>query len=645
MRSLTNNFKIYFLILSSLFILVIDVVAQSWQALNSTPFRTHHSNGIGHNDKAYVIQGTHEENEPNNLWEYNSDNDLWTIIGAFPGEARELAIGDDWEGKYYFGAGFGESNGPLSDLWVFDPVDQSFTELPSCPCPGRGHPALIAQNDKVLLGAGSGDGGDLDDWWEFDLNTETWTQKEDIPGGNRHHPFFFGFENKAYIGGGHIDNWMEWNMDTDTWTEIDNLPGGRVAGTQIDYDGLGIILAGDEIDHGNLPINQTFMVFDPQTGEWDYMPALPDGSRWAPSSFILNDELYFFGGYGYNGANDSLMWKFDFALFDCLPPSDLNVLNLEESSADLFWQTNSSAISDTLKWRKEGNPNWNIIANPQAVFQLTDLEVCQNYEFKVISECASLGSSSEIFTFRTKGCGICLDIDYCDIPVGLAGNTEFIQEVQINNYINTSGNNNGFGNFITTGLEPIVIGETFELRLTPGLPDNNSFPLNFTVWIDFNADGEFEFNEIVVSENGVENQITESILVPTSASTGIIRMRILYGFNSPASACDNGLFEFGELEDYCLNLENLSSVYTQVDDREFAIHPNPIQHSFSIAGNFSIDQKHDLTILDIVGKTVLTIEDFEINKAIDLSSFSSGVYFIKINSGSKHISTLRAVKQ
>jgi len=206
--------------------------AQSWEQLNDSPFIDDHTNGFGFEGKAYVFRGIPRNNgngDANEVWVYTPETDTWELIGEFPGAARRISIGDDWNGKYYYGFGIGGPDGLLNDLWEFDPVDNSFTQLPSCPCVGRSHPSLIAHNDKIFMGAGSSFGGDLKDWWEYDMITQEWTQKEDIPGTIRHHMFHFSSGEYVYVGGGHVENWNRWDPALDEWTPIDDLPKGRVA--------------------------------------------------------------------------------------------------------------------------------------------------------------------------------------------------------------------------------------------------------------------------------------------------------------------------------------------------------------------------------------------------------------------------------
>ncbi len=380
-----------------------------WIQLNDTPFETHHSNGFGLNGKGYVIEGSFSGDDPNAsnmLWEYQPLTDEWMAMLQVPGPGRNIAIGDDMDGKYYYGFG-ANSDGALTDVWVFDPVDTSFTELPSCPCVGRSHPAFVAHNNKIFMGSGSSYEGDLNDWWVLDLATNTWTQRDDIPGAVRHHPFQFGIDNAIYVGGGHISNWSKYDIETNTWSAIDDFPGGRVAGTQFSHDGKGYVLSGDDENHGPLFSNQLFLQYDPADNLWRELPPHPGTNKWACSSLIIDDILYFFGGIEYEDSayGNASMFSFNMSKLACLAPASLNVVDLTDTSAGLFWSSNGSSIADTLKYRKVGETEWTIEVNAQAVHPITNLEVCQDYEFTVVSNCDSLVSDyAPVFTFTTDGC-------------------------------------------------------------------------------------------------------------------------------------------------------------------------------------------------------------------------------------------------
>lgn len=626
-------------------LMTFTIYAQNWEEIGNPPFQTDHSNGFGYNGKGYIIEGSSQGQSNNRVWEYTAATNTWSQITSFPGTSRGFAIGDSWNDKYYFGFGYGGNNGILNDLWEFNPVDLSFTQLPSCPCEGRGHPALIAHNDKIFIGAGSGNNDDLEDWWVYDMLSQEWTQKEDVPGGLRHHPFFFGLENKVYIGGGHQDSWWAYDMDMETWTAIDDLPQGRVAGTQFNFQGKGFVLGGDDADHSHVPDDESFMMYDSELDKWKKLASLPNGSRWAPSSFIIDGQVFFFGGENYDVGQDVSMWKYDLSFLTCLPAQDLMAVDLTDSYAELFWDS-SSNTADTLKWRKVGDPSWEIIVGPEVFYPLSGLETCQEYEFEIASACTFIPINSETYTFFTKGCGTCLDFDYCP-PPALTGSAidGYINEVKINDYVNTSGSDDGYGNFAVNNAESLVRGESFDLSVELG---GNNF-VYLIVWIDYNANGEFEDSELVWEEGLPSQEESQNILIPVDAQTGITRMRILHGWNSSANPCYlSDVSEQGEMEDYCINItdpELTSLEETDVSSIEFSVHPNPFKNTVKLNSTGQTNEKYQLSIVNMMGQTVRTINNFDARNNIDLSLLPQGIYFLKIKNELKEIEVIKLIKQ
>ena len=607
--------------------------AQTWEQLNDAPFIDHHTNGYGVGDVAWVFRGipTNDGNgSSNEVWTYTPATDSWEYVTRFPGPARRISIGDDWNGKYYYGFGIGGPDGLLSDLWEFDPVDTSFTQLPSCPCTGRSHPSLIAENDKIWMGAGSANGGDVKDWWEYDMITQEWRQLEDIPGTRRHHMFHFSLGDHVYVGGGHVFNWNRYDPMNEEWTPIDDTPGGRVAGTQFQYNGLGFLLAGDDFQHSHVPDFETFMAFDPETGEWNYLPPLPNGSRWAPASFIVNGQVYFMCGLSDIIDGDASMWTFNLDVLSCLPPDDLEVVDITENSAGLLWRINQGSDSDTLKWRIVGEEAWNEVVDADALYQLTDLEPCQEYEFQISKVCDEERSLSETITFRTLGCGACLDLEYCDIEDILPGQFFFINKIAINGDENISGNNNGYQNFENVFEEELEIGRTFSFTLEPGF---NTGMISFvvSVWIDLNGNGEFENDEKVYFNNSVEEEITADIMIPETAIPGTTRMRVY--FSSETTPCTQNTTSFGEAEDYCLNLIEMTTSTEDFENSftEIQAYPNPFQNTFMLTNNTNSSALYDVRIMNVVGQQVHMQRNYRLGDNLTLSDdFESGLYIIVV---------------
>ncbi|MGB1295658.1 MAG: Kelch repeat-containing protein [Flavobacteriales bacterium] len=312
-----------------LFLIIPSYLFAQWTPVSSLPpnFQTDHSFGFSINNTGYLVSGGRTNLYGNTTYydkffSYNPTTDIWTEESIFPGGKRGFAIGDVWDDKAYFGFGIkidittGEEV-YLNDLWVFDPTTTLWTELSSCPCSARSHPAFVAHNGKIYVGMGSYALGDLNDWWEYDIASDTWTQKNDFPSHERHHPYQFAVGDFVYTGFGHgsiapdvYDTWYRFDPINNEWIEVQNIPGqARVAGTQFSHNNFGYVLSGDGANHDSMSDGE-FWQYNPDTDSWAQFPSHPGGSRWAPASFIIEDEVYIINGSSF-GIYQSEVYKYD----------------------------------------------------------------------------------------------------------------------------------------------------------------------------------------------------------------------------------------------------------------------------------------------------------------------------------------------
>lgn len=304
-RSIFNNsIRMKNLLLLSFLSAISSLVfAQSWTPRADLPDSSgrHHPVTWGIDGYGYVSTGTDPFFEPTaDFFRYDPLSDQWERLPDFPGVARSFAIGAVYESKGYLG--FGASNSAyLGDIWTYDPETGEWEELTTCPCEPRRHPSFLIIEDRLFVGLGDGPTGNLKDWWEFDLNSRQWTQHPDIPGLPRHHPFQFIAGGKVFAGMGHgqgaiYNDWYQFDLNTNTWITMNPFPGeARVAGTQFDHNGYGYVLSGDGSDHNYMDTGE-FWKYDPDTDTWQELPPHPGISRWAPGSFVIEDEVFFIGG-------------------------------------------------------------------------------------------------------------------------------------------------------------------------------------------------------------------------------------------------------------------------------------------------------------------------------------------------------------
>ncbi|MEI8201697.1 MAG: GEVED domain-containing protein, partial [Bacteroidota bacterium] len=82
-------------------------------------------------------------------------------------------------------------------------------------------------------------------------------------------------------------------------------------------------------------------------------------------------------------------------------------------------------------------------------------------------------------------------------------------------------------------------------------------PMAYSVWIDYNDNGVFDAQELVVSNNNVNRTMTvvDHFTIPLTAATGTHKMRVRgewYSLGAPTAPCNQ--LSYGETEDYAFTV-------------------------------------------------------------------------------------------
>ncbi|MEH6534743.1 MAG: GEVED domain-containing protein, partial [Psychroserpens sp.] len=265
-------------------------------------------------------------------------------------------------------------------------------------------------------------------------------------------------------------------------------------------------------------------------------------------------------------------------------PTGLIAVSITSTGATINWDA-SPPLDFDLRYREVGSSIWidilDITTNTQNLTALTPLT---QYVVQVRSKC-SIESPSEYttaITFTT------LDtvLNYC----GSASNNaseEYISRVQLNTIDNTSGSQT-YSDF-TSISTALTEGEQYNITITP-IWTGTVYNEAYSVWIDFNKDGDFEdAGEQVFTQGNTQAPIINgSFTIPTGTSRQKTRMRISMKYNALPTPCE--IFNFGEVEDYSVTLYGSDDlIYSNSAWTPYA--PSPItgtDNAIILDGTYSI---------------------------------------------------------
>ena len=216
------------------------------------------------------------------------------------------------------------------------------------------------------------------------------------------------------------------------------------------------------------------------------------------------------------------------------------------------------------------------------------------------------------------------------------GNVEPITLVQIAGINNTSSNSlNGSPSHqdFTNKIGEMSIGETYEIVLKGNTAGD--YADYFTVFIDWNQNtvlnniGEvFSIQTPLINSNGTDAvQITAQITVPENATLGQTRMRIIKVFENPhLNPCTAGN-NWGQAEDYTINITEALGVSKMDTLSGFSFYPNPSTDIVNLNANNTID---DVQLFNLLGQQVFTAKVDATSSSMDVSHLISGTYLMKV---------------
>jgi PKD repeat protein len=266
------------------------------------------------------------------------------------------------------------------------------------------------------------------------------------------------------------------------------------------------------------------------------------------------------------------LWEVDvYRATPMAPVADFTADNTTINQGGTVNFTDLSSNSPTSwSWTFDGGtPGTSALQNPQVTYNSPG-----NYTVSLTATNAS-GSDTETKTDYITVLGQLPT--YCSSS-GATFDKEWISDVAIDSFSNSSGAA-GYSDF--TGLIiQLTAGANASITLTPGKAPGKPQTEYWKVWIDVNADGDFDdAGEEVFSASG-KNAVTGSFTVPSSVVyTGL---RVSMKRDSYPTPCET--FAYGEVEDYAVNINAAGAAsVAAAKNSSFTVSMNPANSQLFIS--------------------------------------------------------------
>ncbi|HEX8516424.1 MAG TPA: kelch repeat-containing protein [Bacteroidia bacterium] len=237
----------------------------------------------------------------------------WEAIAELPaGNERQYASGFS-DGSRGFITG-GVNGSYFNDLWIYDPVSDSWNPGAPLPSAGRmGAANFVIGNTAYIVGGRTSANQSISEVWAYNMLNNTWVQKNNLPFGARWRASGASMNNKGYLLFGKDENnsfrkeLMEYDPGIDSWSIINIFPGnGRTYSSMNASSGKLLVTAG--LDTLGNSYND-FWSFHPDSTGWQQLQPIPAPGRRGGMSFTNNTSFYYTTGTDQSNTRIRETWK------------------------------------------------------------------------------------------------------------------------------------------------------------------------------------------------------------------------------------------------------------------------------------------------------------------------------------------------
>ncbi|GAB3579652.1 GEVED domain-containing protein [Hymenobacter daeguensis] len=242
---------------------------------------------------------------------------------------------------------------------------------------------------------------------------------------------------------------------------------------------------------------------------------------------------------------------------------------------------------------------------------------------------------------------------YCTPTYVSGGNTDIIRTVTVGTL---SSNTSTLGNVApyyhdysaqqpaTLAIPSLPVSRTTNVTLTFG-SDVNQYS---ALWIDFNHNGIFDSSEYFTlgTNAGASGTAVIPVAVPAAALLGQTKLRVRGGDDlTPLAtqACGASQSDYGEAEDYTVNLVVATASRTGQANVALSAFPNPATATLTVQVGL-VGPQAQVALTDLAGKVLQTTAVTSQTARFDLSGLAAGIYLVRYQDAS-NTQTIKVSKQ
>lgn len=322
----------------------------------------------------------------------------------------------------------------------------------------------------------------------------------------------------------------------------------------------------------------------------------------------------------------------------CDPPISLGAGVTGVDGGSISWVEAGSPSSYNVRYKPENSNTWDTVNTTNTIYELFNLMHCTVYEVQVQSLCdTGYSDFTESVTFQTGDCE-CEQSDYC-VSIGDDVGDEWIAYVGLGAIDNGTSANGGYADFTNLSTD-LQIDSTYPIVLAPGY-SGTAYQERFRVWIDWDRNGIFEDpSERAYSSGSVTDTVMSNISIPSTASVGSTGMRVSMMYQNFPGVCATGQdFEFGEVEDYCVNLVVKDTTNNPPDAinelawlNSVSVYPNPFTEQTLVSFANDAGQVFNVDLFDASGRLLQKMTTTTNKAVIKRDGLKAGLYIFELSS-------------